>query len=180
MAAGCCESICMHSEAKTFGRQRPGVKKGSKEATSLQETHQGQTEILQEFKYWTAEDWCKVIFSNEAPFRLFGTSGKSIIRRRKGERYHESYVVPTVRHPETIYVWGCFSTKGVGSLIILPKNTAMNKEWHQNILQERLLPTIHEQFGDDLCIFQHDGAPCHKSRVIKKWFKDHYIEILDL
>ena len=34
MAAGRCECICTHSEAKTFGGW-PGVKKGSKEATSL-------------------------------------------------------------------------------------------------------------------------------------------------
>ena len=135
--------------------------------------------FCRKYKDWTAEDWCKVIFSDEAPFQLFGTSGKSIVRRRKGDCYHESCVVPTVKHPETIHVWGCFSTKGVGSLIILPKNTAMNKEWYQNVLQERLLPTIHEQFGDDPCIFKHDGAPCHKARVIKKWLEDHYIEILE-
>uniref|UniRef100_A0A8C7VEA5 Choline transporter-like protein n=1 Tax=Oncorhynchus mykiss TaxID=8022 RepID=A0A8C7VEA5_ONCMY len=46
MAAGRCECICTHSEAKTFGGW-PGVKKGSKEATSLQEEHQRQTDILQ-------------------------------------------------------------------------------------------------------------------------------------
>ena len=46
MAAGRCECVCTHSEAKTFGGW-PGVKKGSKEPTSLQEKHQGQTDILQ-------------------------------------------------------------------------------------------------------------------------------------
>ena len=46
IAAGRFECICTHSEAKTFGGW-PGVKKGSKEATSLQEKHQGQTDILQ-------------------------------------------------------------------------------------------------------------------------------------
>ncbi|ROL53470.1 hypothetical protein DPX16_20009 [Anabarilius grahami] len=46
MAAGRCERICTHSEAKTFGRW-PGVKKGSKEATSLQKKHQGQIDLLQ-------------------------------------------------------------------------------------------------------------------------------------
>ena len=46
MAVGRCECICTHSEAKTFGGW-PGVKKGSKEATSLQKKHQGQTDILQ-------------------------------------------------------------------------------------------------------------------------------------
>ena len=58
--------------------------------------------FCRKYKDWTAEDWRKVIFSDEAPFRLFGTSGKSIVWRRKGERYHESCVVPTVKHPENM------------------------------------------------------------------------------
>ena len=45
MVAGRGECICMHSESKTFGGW-PGVKKDSKETTSLQENHQGQTDIL--------------------------------------------------------------------------------------------------------------------------------------
>ena len=67
-----------------------------------------------------------VIFSDESPFQLFGASRKKLVQRRQGERYHQSCVMPTVKHPETIHVWGCFSAKGVGSLTILPKNTAMN------------------------------------------------------
>ena len=39
------------------------------------------------YKAWTAEDWCKVIFSDEAPFKLFGTPGKLIVWTRKGECY---------------------------------------------------------------------------------------------
>ncbi|KAL7846724.1 hypothetical protein SRHO_G00217040 [Serrasalmus rhombeus] len=117
------------------------------------------------YREWTAEDWGKVIFSDESPFRLFGTSGKQLVRRRRGERYHQSCLMPTVKHPETIHVWGCFSAKGIGSLAVLPKNTAMNKEWYQNVLREQLLPTVQEQFGDQQCLFQHDGAPCHKAKI---------------
>ena len=84
--------------------------------------------------------------------------------------------MPTVKHPETIHVWGRFSSKGVGSQ---PQNTGMNKEWYQNVLQEQVLPTIQEQFGDNPCIFQHDGAPCHKANVIMKRLVDYYIGILD-
>uniref|UniRef100_A0A8C7R8T1 Transposase Tc1-like domain-containing protein n=1 Tax=Oncorhynchus mykiss TaxID=8022 RepID=A0A8C7R8T1_ONCMY len=113
------------------------------------------------YRDWTAEDWGKVIFSDESLLRLFGAFGKKLVRRRQGERYHQSCVMPTVKHPETIHMFGCFSAKGVGSLTILPKYTAMNKEWYQHILREQLLPTIQEQFGDEQCLFQHDGAPCH-------------------
>ena len=54
----------------------------------------------------------------------------------------------------------------------------MNKEWYQHILWEQLLPTIQEQFGDEQFLFQHDGAPCHKAKVITKWLGEQNIDIL--
>lgn len=125
---------------------------------------------------WTAQDWSKVIYSGESLFQLFGASGTNLVRR-KGERYYQSCVIPTVKHPRTIHVWGCFSARGVGSLTILPKNTAMNKEWYKNI-QEQLLPTIQEQFGEEQCLFQHDEAPWHKAKGITKWLEEQNIAIL--
>ena len=130
------------------------------------------------YRDWTAEDWGKVIFSDESPFQLFGTSGRRLVWRRRGERSHQSCLMPTVKHPETIHVWGCFSVKGVGSLTILPKNTAMNKEWYQNVLREQLLPTIQGQFGDEECLFQHNGGPCNKAEVITKWLGKRNIKVL--
>ncbi len=156
LAAGWCECICTHSEARRLDNSLVS-RRAAKKPLLSKKNIKDRLKFCRKYKDWTAEDWCKDIFS-EAPFRLFGTSGKSIVCRRKGEHYHESCVMPTVKHPETIHVWGCFSSKGVGSLTVLPKNTAMNKEWYQNILQEQLLPTIQEQYGGDLCIFQHDGA----------------------
>lgn len=50
----------------------------------------------------TAENWGKAIFSDETAFRLFEASGKMIVCRGKTECYHQSCVVPTVKHPETM------------------------------------------------------------------------------
>ena len=47
------------------------------------------------YRDWTAEVWGKVIFSDESPFRLFGASGKKLVRRRQGERYHQSCKIPS-------------------------------------------------------------------------------------
>lgn len=134
--------------------------------------------FCRKYKDWTVEDWGKVIFSDEAPFRLFGASGKSLVRRRKGERFHQSCVIPTVKHPDTVHVWGCFSSRGIGTLTILPKNTAMNAKWYLNVLKDHLLPTIQEQSLGTNCFFQHDGAPCHTARMITKFLNDKNIEIL--
>lgn len=32
---------------------------------------------------------------------------------------------------------------------------------------------------DNLCIFQLDGAACHRAKVITNWLRDHHINILD-
>ena len=112
--------------------------------------------FCRKYRDLTAAAWCKVIFSDEAHFRLFATFGKN-------------YCLEKER---------CFSSKGMGSLTILPKNTAMNREWYQNILQEQLLPTIEEQFGDEQCFFQHDGAQCYMAKLITKWLGEQNIEIL--
>lgn len=114
-------------EAKTFG-QGLGVKKKSKEATYLQEKHQGQTEILQVVKGLDSRRLVK-LFSLKLPSDL-----KSIVRKS-----------------ERSFPW-------------LSHNSAQkhrNKEWYQKVPKKWLLWTIHEQIGDDPCIFQHDGAPRH-------------------
>jgi len=44
-------------------------------------------------------------------------------------------------------------------------HTAMNKEWNQNFLQEQLLPTTKDQFGDGSGhFFQHDGGTISKGK----------------
>lgn len=134
--------------------------------------------FCRKYREWTAEQWGRVIFSDEAPFRLFGTSGKAHVRRRTGERFKLECLAPTVKHPGTVHVWGCFSVQGTGALHLLPKNTAMNAVWYEKVLIEELLPTIDNQFPDQNCIFQHDGAPCHRAGAIKKLFDDFGIEEL--
>uniref|UniRef100_A0A9J8B0X6 Tc1-like transposase DDE domain-containing protein n=1 Tax=Cyprinus carpio carpio TaxID=630221 RepID=A0A9J8B0X6_CYPCA len=125
---------------------------------------------------WTVAKWKTVLCSDESKFQvLFGKLGRHVIRTKEDKDNPSCY---QRSHPDTIHVWGCFSSKGVGSLTILPKNTAMNKEWYQNTLQQQLLPTTQQQFGEEQCIFQHDGAPCHKAKVITKWLGDQNVEIL--
>ncbi|KAG2459574.1 UBR3 ligase, partial [Polypterus senegalus] len=59
-----------------------------------------------------------------------------------------------------------------GVFFVLPpledSSRAMNKELEQNILRKQLLPTIQEEFGDQQCLFQYDGAPGHKAKVRTK------------
>ena len=41
------------------------------------------------------------------------------IRRRSGEEYNSACLVSTVKHPQSVMVWGCFSWHGIGRLHLI-------------------------------------------------------------
>jgi hypothetical protein len=91
-----------------------------------------------------------------------------------GERYLSAYVVPTVKlEGGGITVWGCFSWNGLDPLVILHRN--INAEGYKGTLTLCILPMVEDQFGDDDCLYQHDSAPCHKSRSVREWFMDNTV-----
>ncbi|CAJ0938686.1 unnamed protein product, partial [Ranitomeya imitator] len=73
---------------QVFDLQIELSKEGSKEATSLQKKNIGDRLIFcKRYREWTAEDWGK------SPFRLFVTSGKQLIRRRRATAPAQAYFV---------------------------------------------------------------------------------------
>uniref|UniRef100_A0A3Q3IJ65 RRM domain-containing protein n=1 Tax=Monopterus albus TaxID=43700 RepID=A0A3Q3IJ65_MONAL len=74
-----------------------------------------------------------------------------------------------------IMVWGCFSGAGLGPLV--PVKGTLNAS--EDILDNFMLPTLWEQFGDGPFLFQHDCAPVHKARSIKTWMSEFSVEELD-
>ena len=61
-------------------------------------------------------------------------------------------------------VWKCFSWFGLGPLVPVKGN--LNATAFNDI--HSVLPTLWQQFGEGLFLFQHDNAPVHKARSIQK------------
>lgn len=66
------------------------------------------------------------MFKDESTFR-FVRGGSTIIHHSIDvSRYDPQYTVQTVKHPDSVMVWGAFSgNKGRGGLNFLPKNVIM-------------------------------------------------------
>jgi hypothetical protein len=97
-----------------------------------------------------------------------------------GERYLPACVVPTVKlGGGSITVWGFFffSWNELGPLVIL--HGYISTEGYKNILNCSILSTVEDQFGDDDCLYQHDSAPCHKSRMVGEWFVGNNVPDID-
>ena len=112
-------------------------------------------------------NWDNVVFTDESTFQLYRSNRKvwQFIGRRK--------VFRTVKHPQKIHVWGCFSASGFGKLICFRNN--LDSVFMCKIYEKGLLPSISKLFGQDNIewILQEDNDPKHRSKICKKWKEEH-------
>lgn len=117
------------------------------------------------------------MFSDESTFRMFRARSKTVRRPGSVSQYDPRYTVKTVKHPDSVMVWGAFSgNKGRGGLYFLPQNVTMKANNYKTVVEEHLLNfwKIHQ------CdYFTHDGAPAHSAKIVTKFLKDQKIPILE-
>ncbi len=53
----------------------------------------------------------------------------------------------------------------------------MDQHEYKRIIENYIIPLLANNNGK--LILQQDGAPCHTAKMIKKFFSDHEIELLD-
>ncbi|GFX15203.1 HTH_Tnp_Tc3_2 domain-containing protein [Trichonephila clavipes] len=111
--------------------------------------------------------------SDESQSCISGNQSSAYVGRRTHEEFSPQCLKPTVKYPTKVMVWGCMSSHGVGRLYIV-RGTVKAMDYIE-ILQNKLLPTARDLFGNQSWIFQDDNAPCHRAKVIKKWLKDHTV-----
>lgn len=105
---------------------------------------------------WTTKMWSNVIFSDEASIQL-KPSKIVYVRRCIGDRNKKPYTIKTVKHGwKSFMIWGAIKANGERILIRFLKNADSLE--YQRVLNEGLF-----QIYNHSNIFQHDGAPPHRS-----------------
>jgi DNA-binding Lrp family transcriptional regulator len=124
---------------------------------------------------WTEEQWFSVLWSDESIIEQFGTR-QCIVRLPEGQRYCSRYVVKTVKHAESVMIWGCCSASEVGELWFMAPGEKINATFYQIVAD-----CCVQQSMDNLqcTIFQQDGATCHTAASVMKFFDDMEILVMD-
>lgn len=116
-----------------------------------------------ERKLWTTNDWRKILWSDESSFELWRTRGRVWVRRRKGERFLDECIVPTIKHGGgKVMVWGTMARSGVGSLTVV--DGRLNAEAYIKLVKKYVKKDARKLIGRRFT-FQQDGAPCHTAKA---------------
>lgn len=149
--------------------------KARKKPLVSEQQRKARVEWARQHANWTVDDWKKVLFSDESTFTIQNHRGNAWVRRRPGEEYKANCILPTIKHPVGVMVWGCFAASGAGRLHIV--NGTMNAIKYCGVLENSMLKSAEDLF-EGPWVFQQDNAPCHTARIVKEWMGTHNVSNL--
>ena len=82
-----------------------------------------------------------------------------------------------MKHPPSQMIWGVMSKHRKAGLYFLATGSNMNGPKYAELLNNKLL--LHMAVHSTL-IFMHDGAPCHRSKIVKRFLEENHVTTLDL
>lgn len=132
---------------------------------------------LQYASEYLDHNWDNVLFTDEKKWKLHGSDGKTLVRRRDGEAFNKECVIPTVKHGGgSVMTWGCFSRNGPGMIVLVAEKSSFKKEDYLLILQNGVIPSLLALDCDTLL---HDNDPKHTAKINTKFLNESHEELVE-
>lgn len=151
--------LWQHGYRGRIPRKRPCVSKKNRAARlAFAKEHQDKPQTF----------WNTVIWSDETKINLFGSDGIQTVWRKANTADNVENTLPTVKHGGgSIKLWGCMSSKGVGTIHFIDDN--LNKWGYLNILKNNVKQSVEKMGLSASYMFQQDNDPKHTAEINKLW-----------
>lgn len=134
--------------------------------------------FAQEHRLWNADQWSKVLFSDECRILLNQIDGRQSIYRRKGERYIQTNFETTVAYGGgSIMVWAGICLGARTDLVVIDRGSLTADRYIREVLEENVVPFA-PYIGDDF-VFMQDNARPHTARVTQAYLNDMNITVME-
>jgi transposase len=142
------------------------------------------------YKDWTAENWKRVIWSDESSIWIGVNPRRQWVIRSSRERLNRRYVKKSFKGERVkVMVWGCFTGERLGPLIVCDDG-GIGADEYEDILYDGLFSLIDDlleipedeeevQVADqNTFLFMQDNAPCHKATEILEFLAENHVPVM--
>lgn len=122
------------------------------------------------------EKWLTVLWSDESTFTVTCNRDGYVYRRRGSDPLDPRYTCATVKHPDSLMVWGAFTGHGKAQLHVFHNKEKVNQYNYLELLCD-VLPQAFEDTG--ATVFQQDGAKPHTAKSVTQWLRDCEMQFIE-
>lgn len=127
---------------------------------------------------WSAEDWSKVMFSDESKFMLYRNDGRTRVYRRPGERFKQACIEEKVPYGGgSVLVWAGISSASRTELVLIENGTLTSERYVEEILNEYAGPFM-INLGEN-AVFMHDNARPHTGQIVNNYLQEMNINCME-
>ena len=133
--------------------------------------------FAQKYRGWSAEDWERIIWTDESTFEIGKNSRQVRVWRTANERYSSNCIVPTFKSGRTsLMIWGAFAGGQKSKLVFMLKDRRSAKDFVEVVYEGEL---FHFMVKVPNAVLMEDGAPVHRSKICEEWRQLRLLEKLN-
>ena len=136
--------------------------------------------FCRQYKGWSADDWKKVIWSDECSVERGSGKQRRWVFRTPQQKWDRNMVQPVKKGKDiSVMIWAAFSgARGRSELVVMERDGesgggGYSAESYLTVLRDQM----DKVYENDL-IFMQDNAPIHTARKVKQWLQEREISPL--
>ena len=131
--------------------------------------------IARKYQAWDSDQWMRVLWSDESTFTVTCNRGGNVYRKAGSDPLDPRYIESTVKHPDSLMIWGSFTGFGKSKLHVYHNKEKVNQYNYLELLCD-ILPDAFED--TNAAVFMQDGATPHTAKSVLGWLDDCGIEYI--